>query len=98
MFNFFGLKVADRTGELGIIIAQLIKLLTIVPVDFGLDGNGTGHCRLGPQQRRSRTQRKARNMPERLQQRRADTPIHHHAVEAFEVPRLLRRHVANRAS
>src|SRR3546814_9013140 len=37
MLYFFRLKIPNCVGQLGILVAQFLKLLIIVPVDLGFD-------------------------------------------------------------
>ena len=92
MLQLLGAKLRDIGGKLGIVIAQFVELALVVPVDFGLDCFGAGHRRFLANQRRSSTQRKAGNPPDRLEQGWAHSPLRHQLVEPLEVTLLLHRH------
>src|SRR3546814_7349514 len=47
MLYFFRLKIPNCVGQLGILVAQFLKLLIIVPVDLGFDRGCAGPCRFG---------------------------------------------------
>src|SRR5579871_4098396 len=65
-------------------------------IDHLLDRDGAGHGRAGSQKRRRGAEGKARRMPERLQRRRPDMAVAHHAIEGREMPALLFRHMLDR--
>src|SRR3546814_640192 len=48
MLYFFRLKIPNCVGQLGILVAQFLKLLIIVPVDLGFDRGCAGHSASGP--------------------------------------------------
>ena len=76
--------------------AERVALRLIMAVDLGLDRDGARHRRLRARATPCRAERIAGDVPQRVEQRRADPPPRQQLVEHREVARLLRLHPPDR--
>ncbi len=84
-------------GELGVgAIGERVALRLVVAVDLGLDRDGARHRRRRAEQRGADAERIAGDVPQRMQDGRADAALDDQVVEHREVPRLLRLHPPDR--
>ena len=90
-------EIVDAVNALapGFIVTQLLGLSGIMRIDDFLDRLGTGHRRLGTEQRSARAEGKPGDMPEGREQGRAHAPRRDQRIESFEMALFLFGHPAD---
>ena len=95
MLDFLFAELGNVRRQFGILAPELIELLLVVAVDLGLDRVGAGKRCFLRHQRGRRTEREPGNVPQGLEQGRANATLDHQMVEAVQVPLFLRRHAGH---
>src|SRR6266567_4733523 len=93
-----GAEVLDGLAERRLVLAEALGLGAVMLVDHFLDRDRAGHRGALAEERARRTQRVARDVPERRERGRPYTMLAHQFLEALEVPALLLRHLADNAA
>lgn len=88
-------EINNVCGEFGIVIAEILFLRAVVPIDLGLDRRGRRHRHAGPDQSGHGAEREPGDGPHRAKQCRPHTPFAKEPVEGLQMPRLLPRHVSD---
>src|SRR6185437_2013551 len=95
MRELIGAKLLERGFELGLVIAERLRLAAVMLVDYFLDRDRAGHRRALAEERRRGAQGVARDMPQRRQHRRPHATLDDEPVEGIEMALLLLGHAAD---